>query len=96
MSSAAGRNDASDRKRALDAIRNRASRELLRRRRREGIAAVVLVEGEAYRPYLEARPPVGATIDVGFPVMVTESKTVAGGGLLIAAVPVDNEARPTR
>jgi hypothetical protein len=34
---------------------------------------------------------VGATIDVGFPVRVLESKDVAGGGVLVVAEKVDED-----
>jgi hypothetical protein len=30
-------------------------------------------------------PAVGATLDIGFPVVVTESKVVVGGGVLVTA-----------
>ncbi len=56
--------------------------------------AVVRVGSTTYRTYLSGRPPVGAKIDIGFPVIVTESKDVAGGGILVAAEPVDNEVAP--
>jgi hypothetical protein len=53
-----------------------------------------MVGDTTYRTFLASRPPVGATIDIGFPVVVTESKDVAGGGILVAAEPVDNAPGP--
>jgi hypothetical protein len=55
-------------------------------------AAVVSVDYQNYSVRLREKPVVGATIDVGFPVRVVESKDVAGGGLLIAAERVDADA----
>jgi hypothetical protein len=49
------------------------------------IAANVWVQGDVYRTSLTEKPPVGATIDIGFPARVTQSKAVAGGGVLIVA-----------
>jgi hypothetical protein len=62
------------------------------RLRERRVAAVVLVHGDAYRTELSEQPPVGAKLDIGFPVIVTESKQVAGGGILVAAEPIDPEA----
>jgi hypothetical protein len=42
-------------------------------------------DGEHYRTQLDDVAIVGATIDIGFPVVVTEAKTVAGGGMLVKA-----------
>ena len=43
------------------------------------------VDGEQIWVELRKPAPVGAILDVGFPVVVTESKEVAGGGMLITA-----------
>jgi hypothetical protein len=72
---------------------------LRRRLRRQGSkaktgAAIVIVDGVSHRASLAEKPPVGATIDVGFPARVTESKTVAGGGFLVAAEKIDQDAVP--
>ena len=80
----------------LSSIRKR----LLNRRLRVGangsrqrlFAAVVSVDQQSYSVRLREKPMVGATIDVGFPVRVLESKDVAGGGVLVAAEKVDEDA----
>ncbi len=53
--------------------------------RRRSIASLVRVDGEQIWVELRKPAPVGAILDVGFPVVVTESKEVAGGGMLITA-----------
>jgi hypothetical protein len=55
------------------------------------IAANVWVQGDVYRTSVSEKPPVGATIDIGFPARVTQSKAVAGGGVLIVAEPASAE-----
>lgn len=67
-----------------------------RQRRRRAVAALVRVDGQRVWAELEEQPPVGSTLDVGFPVIVTESRQVAGGGLLIAAERVDEEVVEAR
>jgi len=54
-------------------------------RQPRGGAASVWVQGDVYRTTLSGKPPVGATIDIGFPARVTQSKAVAGGGVLVVA-----------
>jgi hypothetical protein len=54
-------------------------------RQPRSIAANVWVQGDVYRTSVTEKPPVGATIDIGFPARVTQSKAVAGGGVLIVA-----------
>jgi hypothetical protein len=49
------------------------------------MASLVRVGGEQMWVGLNTQPEVGAILDVGFPVVVTDSKQVAGGGLLITA-----------
>jgi hypothetical protein len=61
------------------------------RLRPRSTAALVRVDGQEIRIGLAERPPVGSKLDVGFPVIVTESKQVAGGGILIAADRIDEE-----
>jgi hypothetical protein len=55
------------------------------RLRRSSMASLVRVGDEQIWVGLHTQPSVGATLDVGFPVVVTESKLVAGGGMLIRA-----------
>lgn len=52
---------------------------------RRSMAPLVRVEDQQRWVFLTRRPPIGATLDVGFPVLVTESREVASGGLLITA-----------
>ena len=47
------------------------------------------VDGEQIWVELHRPAPVGAILDVGFPVVVTEAKEVAGGGMLITAERLD-------
>lgn len=53
--------------------------------RRRLVSAVVIVDGERLSTPLAAKPPVGTQLDVGFPVVVVQTKDVAGGGVIIAA-----------
>lgn len=53
--------------------------------RRRSIASLVRVGSEQMWVELRTEPQVGAILDVGFPVVVTDSKQVAGGGMLITA-----------
>jgi len=55
------------------------------RLRRGSMASLVRVGSEQMWVELRTQPQVGAILDVGFPVVVTESKKVAGGGMLIRA-----------
>ena len=55
------------------------------RLRRRSMASLVRVDGEQLWVELTTPPPVGAVLDVGFPVVVTECRQVAGGGMLITA-----------
>ena len=55
------------------------------RPRRRYIASLVRVDREQMWVELNAQPRAGAILNVGFPAIVTESKEVAGGGLLITA-----------
>ena len=63
------------------------------RSRRRPMAALVSIDREQIWIDLAAQPPVGATLDLGFPAVVTESRQVAGGGLLIAAERVSDNGR---
>jgi hypothetical protein len=56
------------------------------------LAAVVYVNQQSYSVRLREKPMIGATIEVGFPVRVLESKDVAGGGVLVVAEKVDEDA----
>jgi hypothetical protein len=53
--------------------------------RRSAVAVIVSVDGKPYRTRLRERPAVGARMDIGFPVVVTESKVIVGGGVLVKA-----------
>ena len=53
--------------------------------RRRAVAVIVNVDGKSYGTQLKEMPAVGATLDIGFPVVVTESKVVIGGGVLVTA-----------
>jgi hypothetical protein len=55
------------------------------RLRRRSMASLVRVGDDQMWVGLNTQPPVGAVLDVGFPVLVTASKQVAGGGMLITA-----------
>ena len=52
------------------------------------MASLVRVGGDQIWVELDTQPAVGAILDVGFPVVVTEAKQVAGGGMLITAEPI--------
>jgi len=58
--------------------------------REQGVPAVVLVDGRRITISLAEKPPVGARLDVGYPVVVVESKDVAGGGVIVAATRADD------
>ncbi len=60
------------------------------------MAALVRVDDDQIWVELKALPAVGATLDIGFPVVVIESRQVAGGGMLIAAQRVDHEVTTMR
>ena len=49
------------------------------------MASLVRVGREQLWVELTTPPPVGAVLDVGFPVLVTRCRQVAGGGMLITA-----------
>ena len=53
--------------------------------RRRAVAVIVNVDGKPYGTQLSEMPAVGATLDIGFPVVVTESKVIIGGGVLVTA-----------
>ena len=55
------------------------------RLRRRSMSSLVRVGSEQMWVELHTQPPVGAILDVGFPVVVTDSRQVAGGGMLITA-----------
>jgi len=58
------------------------------------MASLIRVDSEQIWVELSTQPPVGAILDVGFPVVVTDSKQVAGGGMLITAERInDNHDR---
>lgn len=52
---------------------------------RRSRAALVRVGDQQVWVDLSRQPAVGAMLDVGFPVVVTECKQVPGGGMLIRA-----------
>jgi hypothetical protein len=58
---------------------------------RRSAATIVRVDDKHISVDLDTQPPVGATLDVGFPVIVIESRRVAGGGVLVVAERVDEE-----
>ena len=49
--------------------------------RQQGMSALVLVDDARIRTPRAAKPPVGARLDVGFPVVVVQTKDVAGAAL---------------
>jgi hypothetical protein len=53
--------------------------------RRRSTASLVPIGGEQMWVELHEPAPVGAILDLGFPFVVTESKQVVGGGMLITA-----------
>jgi hypothetical protein len=59
---------------------------------RQGVSAVVTVGDTRISTSLRAKPRVGATLDVGFPVIVVQTKDVAGGGVIVAATRLDQAA----
>ena len=60
--------------------------------RQQGVSALVLVGDQRIPIRLAAKPPVGARLDVGFPVVVVQTKDVAGGGVIVAADRADNSS----
>jgi len=58
------------------------------------VPATVLVDGDSVETSLRSRPPVGAKLDIGFSVIVTQSKEV-DGGFLVAADRIDEEVPST-
>jgi hypothetical protein len=52
------------------------------RRRRRYLC--VQVDGTRYPARLRDKPDVGATLDIGFPVVVTDATDAAGGGPVLA------------
>lgn len=67
----------------LLSLRKRAINERLFARRRR--AASIVVDNVSYPTRMRECPAVGITLDVGFPVVVTSSRRVAGGGILVTA-----------
>jgi hypothetical protein len=59
------------------------------RLRRRSMASLVRVGDDQLWVELNTQPLVRAIIDVGFPAVVTQSRQVAGGGMLIAAERID-------
>lgn len=55
------------------------------RLRRRSMASLVRVGGEQLWVELITQQPIGAVLDVGFPILVTQCGQVAGGGMLITA-----------
>ena len=53
--------------------------------RRRSTASLVRIGGEQIWVELHEPAPVGAILDVGYPVVVTQSKQVVDGGMLITA-----------
>lgn len=66
------------------AWRKRAQNEKAYRSRRR-VAAHVVVDGAVHRLHLASRPLVGTTLNIGFPVVVTGRRDVAGGGVIVRA-----------
>jgi hypothetical protein len=64
-------------------------------RRRATIPTLVIVDDRRIRTRLPERPQPGASLDVGTPVVVTATKDVAGGGLIVAAQVVSSVTRRT-
>ena len=62
---------------------------------RRQIHTSVIVDGTSYRLELREVPLVGTLLDVGFPVCVTSSKHVAGGGALVYATRLDSPEAST-
>lgn len=59
------------------------------------VAANVTVDGSVHRMRLRRKPVVGSTLDLGFPVVVTAVKSVAGGGVLVVASRADHTEETT-
>jgi hypothetical protein len=49
----------------------------------------VIIEEQRISTRLREKPQLGARLDVGFPVVVVDSKDVAGGGVIVAAARLD-------
>ena len=64
-------------------------------RERTSLPAKVIVSGSDHNVRLNARPVVGAKLDVGFPVIVTACKDVPGCGWIVAADRIDSEVGAT-
>jgi hypothetical protein len=54
-------------------------------RRNVAIPALVILDERRITTCLEKRPEVGARLDIGEPVIVMQTKDVAGGGLIVEA-----------
>jgi len=52
------------------------------------VLAVVMVDGRAHTTLVEALPAVGSTLDLGFRAVVTGSRLLSDGSMLVAAVRV--------
>jgi hypothetical protein len=61
-------------------------------RRRTAIPAIVIVDDRRVLTRLVERPHVGARLDIGDSVVVTQMKDVAGGGLIVTARRAGNAA----
>ena len=77
----------------LASLRKRAINNRLFNRRR--IPTIVVVDGTSHQLDLREVPLVGTLLDVGFPVSVTSSKQVAGGGALVYAKRIDSTVKAT-
>jgi hypothetical protein len=54
------------------------------------LVGAVIVDERRISTRLRAKPPVGGRLDVGFPVVVVQTKDVAGGGVIVAAARLDS------
>jgi len=54
-------------------------------RRTDSRSALVLVDNRRIVTQVRGKPAIGAQLDVGFPVVVVQTKDVAGGGLIVQA-----------
>jgi hypothetical protein len=58
-------------------------------RQGRSVPAVVIIEEQRISTCLREKPQLGARLDVGCPVVVVDSKDVAGGGVIVAAARLD-------
>ena len=54
-------------------------------RRTQSISTLIIVDDRKIATRLAERPRIGTRLDVGAPVVVTQTKDVAGGGLIVVA-----------